>query len=462
VQRSYADTGRYTVRMIARNSFGCRDTSTQTVTVKPRPTANFRSSPDSACIGTNFVFTNSSTFPAGNIFSYSWTLGDGGTSTQNNASRQYAAYGRYPVRLVAVGANACNDTITKFVRVYPKPRAAYSVNDSTQCFDGHSFVFANNSTIAEGSITTYDWKLDQGITSGLATPANRQFTAHGTYSTRLRIASAFGCEDSARMGLYVYPSPTVSLIGDTACNGEEFYFTGNASVSPGNIQRYEWDFGDGGTSTQQNPVHTYTSSGTYNVRLRAITDMGCDATVNIPGAALSLVRPKANFVSNYLGSRGFETDYTFTDRSTGGDQWLWDLGDGNTSTDQNPKHTYNDTGRMRVTQYVTNSDGCFDSTSQFLWLKPELAWRVPTAFTPNGDKLNDILTPIPVGIAEFQFFRLYNRWGQLVFSTTEVGKGWNGLINGREQGSDTFVWHVRGVDYTGRVIDKKGATTLVR
>jgi gliding motility-associated-like protein len=108
-------------------------------------------------------------------------------------------------------------------------------------------------------------------------------------------------------------------------------------------------------------------------------------------------------------------------------------------------------------------NGCFALDTVFIRVfKTDPDIFVPTAFTPNGDKRNDVLTPIPVGIAEFQFFRLYNRWGQLVFSTTEVGKGWNGLINGREQGSDTFVWHVRGVDYTGRVIDKKGATTLVR
>jgi gliding motility-associated-like protein len=112
---------------------------------------------------------------------------------------------------------------------------------------------------------------------------------------------------------------------------------------------------------------------------------------------------------------------------------------------------------------VMTDNGCFALDTVFIRVfKTDPDIFVPTAFTPNGDKRNDVLTPIPVGIAEFQFFRLYNRWGQLVFSTTEVGKGWNGLINGREQGSDTFVWHVRGVDYTGRVIDKKGATTLVR
>jgi gliding motility-associated-like protein len=69
---------------------------------------------------------------------------------------------------------------------------------------------------------------------------------------------------------------------------------------------------------------------------------------------------------------------------------------------------------------------------------------------------------VPVGISEFEYFRVYNRYGQLVFSTTEVGRGWDGKIGGKDQGSDSFVWYVRGRDYTGRVIFKKGQTTLIR
>jgi gliding motility-associated-like protein len=87
---------------------------------------------------------------------------------------------------------------------------------------------------------------------------------------------------------------------------------------------------------------------------------------------------------------------------------------------------------------------------------------VPTGFTPNGDGLNDFLVPIPAGISEFEYFRVYNRYGQLVFSTTEVGKGWDGKIAGKDQGSDTFAWYVKGRDYTGKAIFKKGTSTLIR
>ena len=87
---------------------------------------------------------------------------------------------------------------------------------------------------------------------------------------------------------------------------------------------------------------------------------------------------------------------------------------------------------------------------------------MPTAFTPNSDGLNDLLTPIPVGIESLEFFRVYNRWGQEVFATDRIGKGWDGRLKNREQGSDTFVWQVRGKDYLGRIIYRKGTATLIR
>ena len=87
---------------------------------------------------------------------------------------------------------------------------------------------------------------------------------------------------------------------------------------------------------------------------------------------------------------------------------------------------------------------------------------MPTAFTPNGDGLNDNLIPIPVGIVSIEYFKVYNRYGDLVFNTNSIGKGWNGVYKGRDQGNETFVWQVLGKDYLGRPLYKKGESTLIR
>ena len=87
---------------------------------------------------------------------------------------------------------------------------------------------------------------------------------------------------------------------------------------------------------------------------------------------------------------------------------------------------------------------------------------VPSAFTPNGDRLNDVIRPIPVGIKKINYFRIYNRWGQMVFSTSTIGRGWDGNIGGREQGSGTFVWIAAATDYLDKSIYQKGIVTLIR
>jgi gliding motility-associated-like protein len=148
--------------------------------------------------------------------------------------------------------------------------------------------------------------------------------------------------------------------------------------------------------------------------------------------------------------------------ASGGDYYQWQPGTGLSDPNiPNPEASL-DANQQYVLR-VTSGDGCYAlDTLHVTVFKTAPDIFVPTAFTPNGDGLNDLLVPIPAGISEFEYFRVYNRYGQLVFSTTEVGKGWNGRIAGKEQGSDSFVWYVKGRDYTGKSIFKKGTSTLIR
>ena len=461
--KSYADTGTYNVSSIARNANGCLDTVTKQVKVLPAPTAFFSSSPDSTCLGNTTRFTNGSYFNGGSISGYSWDFGDGSTAGNTaNPVKKYTTYGRFKVRLATLGSNGCNDTIFKNVRIYDKPNAAYAVNDSTQCFDGHSFVFTNNSTVREGSITAYNWNLDQGVTSASRNPANRNFSAIGSYRTSLIISTNFGCSDTADMGLYVYPSPTISFTADTACQGEDFFFTGNASVVPGSIQSYAWTFGDGGTSNIQNPTYKYKNSGTFTVSFTAVSDQGCSTVLSVPGAALSLVKPVADFGSTHLGSRGFESDYQFADRSSGATDWLWTFGDGQSNTTQNPKITFNDTGRMRIELFVTNADGCSDTSVKFLLLKPELMWWMPDAFTPNRDTKNEVWGPVGLSGTISYHLQLFNRWGELIWDNTNPNQGWDGTFNGTPVQEGVYPWTVwlRYID--GRFYSFRGTVTVLR
>ena len=127
----------------------------------------------------------------------------------------------------------------------------------------------------------------------------------------------------------------------------------------------------------------------------------------------------------------------------------------------NPIAVLNDDISYRVK--VSTKEGCyaFDSLKVKVYKTPPDIF-VPTLFTPNGDGLNDLLKPVPVGISRFVYFRVYNRFGQLVYSANEFVSGWDGKFKGREQGNESFVWHALAEDYLGNEMYRKGQTTLIR
>ena len=113
--------------------------------------------------------------------------------------------------------------------------------------------------------------------------------------------------------------------------------------------------------------------------------------------------------------------------------------------------------------YISNEAECVDSafiTVKVFSTRPTVF--VPTAFTPNSDGRNDRLRPIAAGIKDIEYFNVYNRWGELVFSTRRNGEGWDGSVNGQPQGTGTFVWVVKATDYNGSAYFQKGVSTLIR
>jgi gliding motility-associated-like protein len=151
--------------------------------------------------------------------------------------------------------------------------------------------------------------------------------------------------------------------------------------------------------------------------------------------------------------------------ASGGTRYVWAPSIALSRSDiQNPIGVYDGSfDSIRYKVIVTNQAGCFDSayvTVRIFKTNPKVF--VPTAFTPNGDGLNDYVRPITAGISRFEYFRIYNRWGQLVYSSTDTERGWDGRIGGKEQATGTFVWLVKAVDFTGKVFFDKGTITLIR
>ncbi|MGZ5221165.1 MAG: T9SS type B sorting domain-containing protein, partial [Chitinophagaceae bacterium] len=149
----------------------------------------------------------------------------------------------------------------------------------------------------------------------------------------------------------------------------------------------------------------------------------------------------------------------------GGVSYLWTPPTGLSSTTiKNPVGIYGEeVDSVHYTVEVFNEIGCSDSAFVSVTVfKTNPYVFVPSAFTPNGDGLNDVIRPIAVGVQQIKYFRIFNRWGQMVFHTTTNEHGWDGKISGAPQGSNVFVWMVSAIDYLGKPIFLKGTVTLIR
>ncbi|MEP7170908.1 MAG: PKD domain-containing protein, partial [Bacteroidota bacterium] len=246
--------------------------ATDEVTVSPLsgPAAAF--SATGVCIGTTAGFTDQTTITSGNITGWSWNFGDGNTSVQQNPVHQYASPGTYNVCLIAYSDVNCTDTICQLITVSNPPVAGFNVPNVC---DGETINITNTSTPA-GSISSYDWDLGNGSSSILQNPSVL-YGGASTYTITLIVTDTLGCADTLQQQVIVYPLPTAAFtINYNACQPYQASFTDNSS---GNITSWSWTFGDGQTSTQQNPVNVYNSTGTYDITLVVTTADGCTDSI---------------------------------------------------------------------------------------------------------------------------------------------------------------------------------------
>ncbi len=260
-----------------------------------------------------------------------------------------------------------------------------------------------------------------------------------------------------KFALAVPPTNALFILDpNSGCYPVDVNFT-NLST---NAVSYVWDFGDGSTSTETDPSHTYGDPGVYTVTLVAEVDGICGVNDTTEATVTVFDYPVANYTFTPYPANVFQP-VVFTDASIDAVEWLWEFGDGFTSTDQNPNHVYADTGSYIVCLTVTNADGCENKICDTILIAAISLLEVPNAFSPNDDGVNDVFLPLNYGLLNYEF-RIYNRWGELIFLTNDPAKGWDGVYNGVEQELDVYVYVVSGDGEDGVRYLKRGNFTLVR
>jgi PKD repeat protein len=351
---SYSTPGTYTVSLTATNSKGS-NTLTKTsyimVTVPP-PVAAFTATPTSGAVPLSVTFTDQST---NTPTSWSWNFGDGQTSTAQNPSHAYAAVGTYTVTLTATNAGGSDPEVkTGYITVINPPPGTAFTGTPTSGVAPQTVVFTDQST---NTPTSWSWNFGDGQTSSAQNPSH-SYSTPGTYTVSLTATNAGGGNTLTRTSYITVTAPApVAAFTAAPTSGNApltVTFTDQSTNFPA---AWSWNFGDGQTSTAQNPSHSYDSPGTYAVILTVMNAAGSDSETKIGYITATVPLPVAAFTGTPV-SGPVPLTVAFTDQSTNSPtSWSWNFGDGNMAITQNPSHTYIVQGIYTVTLTATNAGG---------------------------------------------------------------------------------------------------------
>ena len=350
---TYAAPGTYTINLTATSQFGCSGTKQKTITI-PSITTSFNA-PDTVCLNSLVNFqNNSSPVPAQSV----WDFGNGKGSIKINDTSRYTTAGSYTVKLVNT-YSTCTDSFSKVVYARPNPTVDFTAPAVVACQGPFTVNFQDLSPDA----VSWQWDFGDGGTSNAKNPSHTYNTT-GQYDVRLTITDSRGCSNTILKSAFVrIIAPTITI--SNAPNGGCVPFTYSpnpvANAIDG-VASYAWDFGDGFTSTSANPTHTYASIGNYTIQLTITTVGGCTATVQYTNGIRVGTPPATNFTFSPLTACASGA-VQFTDLTPVADAWVWQFGDGGTSSQQNPIYNYTDTGYFNVTLTAYNNGCAFSLTS---------------------------------------------------------------------------------------------------
>ena len=521
---NYPDTGIYTVKLIVNPGDQCSDTATMKLGLYPGFFPDFNST--GICITKPTSFIDATTTTYGTVTGWRWDFGESSvindTSRLRNPVYTYPGLGVKTAQLIVQSSKGCIDTTTKDITIIDKPPITLPFRDTLICSidtlplaasgqglfswgPNYNIISANtpNPLVFPKTTTWYKVTLDE---SGCINHDSIRVRVVDFVTLTVRPDTTFCLGDGVQLGaitdgLRFSWTPTLNLSNPNIVNPvanppTETTYQLTASIGKCSttddviVSPVPYPFVDAGIDTEicfatqtqlsgaviaanyfwrpqgslnnpniLNPIARPPS--TTNYILTATDTIGCPKpshdTVRV------VVRPKLKaFAGN---DTMIVAGQPLQLKASGGTGYQWTPSTGlNNTTISNPVASLAENiDSIRYKVYIRDELDCLDSATLLVKIfrtQPQVF--VPTGFTPNGDGLNDVLKPIAVGIERIEYFRVYNRWGQLVFSTTINGHGWDGKIGGKAQTTNSFAWVVKAIDYTGRAFFSKGTTTLIR
>ncbi len=432
--------GEYNVNLTATSTTtGCTGTMTQSITIHQTPEALFTPTTTSGCSPFEATFINQST---GNV-STTWDFGDGTFSDQTNSSHTFVNETSdslvFTTTMTIISAENCSNTQETEITVKPSPQINFELSEYESCDYPVTVSTINNTTLAD----QYSWNIFTQGTFNTSEPTVTLITP-GDFPFTLIAQNNYNCTAVETQIFTVHEKPQVNYLSNinSGCSNLEVQFNNQTTGA----NSFVWDFGDGTQSYDNSPLHIYLHPGHYDVNLKAFSEFGCTDSLVAEGLIEVHDSPEAKFKYSPFEIDIFDPLVTFIDQSTGAQQYHWDFGDGATSVLTNPEHSYGYPGVYPVVLSVVNEFGCTDQYVEEIEVTSDVVLFIPNAFTPNNDGFNDYFKPSILGkefTAEY-LFQVYNRWGQVIFQTTDPEQGWDGEVYDGEYyvPEGEYNWHL--------------------
>jgi PKD repeat protein len=351
---TYAAAGSYTVNLTVTGPGGS-DSEVKTGYIKVtgsspgKPVAAFSAYPASGKAPLTVTFIDTST---GTPTKWKWSFGDGASSTIQNPKHKYPKAGKYTVILTVTNAKGSNTaTETDYVKVISKPVS----NFTSSVMSGKAPLNVKFTDTSTGTPSGWVWEFGDGSKSFVQNPTHK-YSKAGIYTVNLTVKNAAGRNTVTKTEHIKVTSRPAANFTSSVTSGKTPLNVKFTDTSTGTPASWKWDFGDGTSSTQQNPTHKYSKAGTYTVILTVKNAVGSN-TVTKTDYIKVTAKPVAEFSATPTSGKTPLT-VAFTDTSTGlPTKWKWSFGDGATSTQQSPKHKYSKIGSYTVTLTATNAAG---------------------------------------------------------------------------------------------------------
>ncbi len=380
-------------------------------------------------------------------YTYNWNNGAGNT---NPFIVSPASSSTYTVVVTDVNGCKAKDSLI-MISIYPPLHI--TLGDTGICAGNRVTITA--STTGGNGVYAYSWMPGNLHGNGVSvSPAN---------TTIYTVTVNDGCTTPAAFDtgqVNIVSAPVITMPNAVAgCAPLCVTFTNTLT----GIVNWQWNFGDGTTSSSKNLIHCYTTSGSFYPSITYTATTGCMGKETSTNTITVYAVSHAQFLASPNPTDILNPEVYFTNQFVNTNNWLWTFGDGTSSNNQNPSHVYGQPGTYIVTLIAQNKQGCNDTVTEQIIVNDIFTFYAPNTFSPNGDGINDFFKPLGTGWDNAGYnLWIFDRWGNLFFHTSDTNKGWDGTLNGKTVQEDVYVWKANLNDYKRESHSYNGTITVIK